>query len=425
MARLQSLASYGGRQKQHHSKSGWKIVLLSGMLTIFILLLFLLAVVPVISPSTGAEVADLLRAVVGPAPVALLESASYHFQDVFNQVRSQINGGQSEIQWASQPQSNTVTTTVVSTATPMPIPNTPPAIAKVPLAQNIPTTTPKATSAPSNAVVVDPPQIGWQAYGPETNGQPIMARTMQLLDPTRSYTGVALVRIDLSKLQLHMMPGNVEPAHPSGINQAIPDLGMIPPADQSSLIAAFNGGFKGVHGHFGMMVNGFTLLPPIDGLGTVAIYQDGHVAIGTWGTELTQTPDMIAFRQNCPPLIDAGQINPGLYLDNRKAWGYTGNSDITWRTGLGITQDGRYLIYAVGNGTSAATLAEALQNAGAYNAMQLDINQYYAHFYTYTPANDPAKGFTMTGEPLLAEMIYNPHLYLTPNARDFFYLTLK
>ncbi|MCL4530310.1 MAG: phosphodiester glycosidase family protein [Chloroflexi bacterium] len=425
MARLQTLSSYGGKQKQQRSRNGWKIVLLSGTLTILFALLFLLAIVPVISPSTGADVADLLRSIVGPAPVAALESTSYHFQDVFNQVRSQLSGGQSEIQWSSQPQSNTGTTAIPSTATPTAIPKTPPPAAEVPLIQNIPTAAPTAAPAPVNNVVADSPQIGWQAYGPEMNGQPIMARAMQMLDPTRSYTGVALVRIDLSRLQLHMMPGNIEPSHPSGINQAIPDLGMIPPADQSSLIAAFNGGFKGVHGRFGMMVNDFTLLPPIDGLGTAAIYQDGHVAIGTWGTDLTQTPDMIAFRQNCPPLIDAGQINPGLYLDNRKAWGYTGNSDVTWRTGLGITQDGRYLIYAVGNGTSAATLAEALQNAGAYNAMQLDINQYYAHFYTYTPASDPSQEFSMTGEPLLAEMIYNPHLYLTPNVRDFFYLTLK
>ncbi len=427
MARLQTLSSYDRGQKQRRPQNGWTIILLSGILTILCALLILLAIVPVISPSTGADVADLLRSIVGPAPVAALESVSYRFQDAFNQFRSQASGGQSEIQWSSQPQSNPDTITIPPTATPVATIKTPPPVAKFPLVQNVPSATPTAnpTVAPANNVVTDSPQIGWQAYGPVANGQPVMARAMQMLDPTRSYTGVALVRIDLSKLQLHMLPGNIEPSHPSGIYQAIPVLGMVPSKDQSNLIAAFNGGFKGVHGRFGMMVNDFTLLPPIDGLGTVAIYQDGHIAIGTWGTELTQTPDMIAFRQNCPPLIDAGQINPGLYLDNRKAWGYTGNSDVTWRTGLGITQDGRYLIYAVGNGTSASTLAEALQNAGAYNAMQLDINQYYAHFYTYTPANDPSQGFTMTGAPLLAEMIYNPHLYLTPNVRDFFYLTLK
>jgi hypothetical protein len=177
------------------------------------------------------------------------------------------------------------------------------------------------------------------------------------------------------------------------------------------------------------MVNGLTLLPPQDGLGTVALYRDGTVRMGSWGTDIAQTADMIAFRQNCPPLIDAGQINPGLYLNNRKAWGYTGNSDITWRTGLGLSQDGRYLIYAVGNGTSAAILAEALQHAGAYMAMQLDINQFYAHFYTYQylPTGDPAatQNFQLTGDRLLKEMINNPHLYLTPNPRDFFYLTLR
>ncbi len=275
-----------------------------------------------------------------------------------------------------------------------------------------------------NNVVTDPPQINWQAYGPDMNGVPIMARAIVMLDPQRSYTGVALVRIDLSMLQLHMMPGTIEPAHPSGIDLAIPNLGTVPPADQSNLIAAFNGGFNGVHGRYGMMADGVTLLPPQDGLATVAIYRDGHVAIGAWGTDINQTPDLIAFRQNCPPLIEAGQINPGLYRNNRKSWGYTGNSDITWRTGLGITQDGRYLIYAVGNGTSVSTLAEALQKAGAYNAMQLDINQYYAHFYTYRPASDPTQGFQLTGERLVEEMINNPHLYLTPNPRDFFYLTL-
>jgi hypothetical protein len=109
--------------------------------------------------------------------------------------------------------------------------------------------------------------------------------------------------------------------------------------------------------------------------------------MGAWEQDLNASPDMIAFRQNCPPLIDVGQINSGLTLENRKAWGYTGNTDITWRTGLGITHDGRYLIYAVGNGTSAQTLAEAFAQAGAYDAMQLDINQFYAHFNTYYPTN--------------------------------------
>jgi hypothetical protein len=254
-----------------------------------------------------------------------------------------------------------------------------------------------------------------------------MERALMLLDPNRSYAGVALVRMDLARLQLHIMAGSIEPAHPALISQLVPDAGIIPPADQNALVAAFNGGFKAVHGHYGMMVNGLTLLPPIPGLGTVAVYQDGHVAIRTWGKNIVLTPDMIAYRQNCPPLIEAGIVNPALSLDNRTPWGYTNNTDITWRTGLGITQDGHTLIYAVGNGTSAASLAGALHEAGAYAAIQLDINQYYAHFDTYAPVSSApdSQGFSVQGQRLLDQMINNPHLYLTPNVRDFFYLTLK
>jgi hypothetical protein len=246
-----------------------------------------------------------------------------------------------------------------------------------------------------------------------------------MLDAQRSYTAIALVRIDLSRLQLHMMPGIVEPAHPSGITKAIPDLGMVPTADQSHLVAAFNGGFKQEHGYYGMMTDGVTLLPPKTGIATVALYSNGQVRIGAWGTDIVQTPELIAFRQNCPPLVEAGQVNPDLYLNNRAAWGTTGNTDITWRTGLGITPDGRYLIYAVGNGTSVATLAEALKEAGAYMAMQLDINQYYAHFYTYQTVGAPnaSAPIQLTGDRLVAEMVNKPHLYLTPYPRDFFYLT--
>ena len=395
--------------------SGW-IVILTIMLTILGSLLIILTVVPVVSPSAGADVADMLRAVVGPGPVAILESKSFQLQDKFNQIRSQINGGHSQIALSSQSQSQ-----IEPTLAPAAQPATNDQNTPLPLSTQAIQNTPEGIIN----VISDAPLIGWQAYGPDVNGYPAMARVLLNLDPQRSYTAVALVRIDLSKLQLHIMPGYQEPGHPLQIVKAIPDLGMVPPADQNHLVAAFNGGFKRVHGHYGMMVSGITLLPPQDGLATVALYQDGRVQIGAWGTDINQTPDLVAFRQNCPPLIEAGKVNPGLYLDNRKAWGYTNNSDITWRTGLGITQDDRYLIYAVGNGTSVATLAEALQKAGAYMAMQLDINQYYAHFDTYQPTDgsNTSQGFRFTGERLVDEMIYNPHLYLSPYPRDFFYLT--
>ena len=404
---------------------GWRLFVLAVLATL-VLGTAALVVVPVVSPAAGADMADVLRSVVGPAPVAQLESISFWMHDLINRNLASAGLAAPRVAWASGTGSN-----------PMNLPGGinilhGKAAAKVePTAQ--PRTSGSSTSdaapvpgALSAAVLTASPQIGWQAYGPEVNGIPALARSMIMLDPQRSYAGVALVRMDLSVLSLHMTPGTIEPAHPSGIDQKLPSIGMVPPQADSTLVAAFNGGFKAVHGHYGMMVNGITLLPAQAGLATLAIYQDGRVRIGAWGTDITQTADLVSFRQNCPPLIDNGAINPLLSSDARGRWGFTNNQDITWRTAVGITRNGRFLIYAVGNGTNAEFLAQALQQAGANSAMQLDINQYYAHFVTYGPATaSSSNGDNLQAERLLQEMIDERQLYLTPGARDFFYVTAR
>jgi phosphodiester glycosidase len=379
----------------------WRFFALA-LLTTPLLLIASLVVVPAASPAIGAQLADLLRALVGPRPVTELESLSNHLRDEVNRYRFGGNRPQPQISWSASGQT----------------------LNRNPSASSVPTVLPGKVAAgplvPATNVVTAAPHIGWQAYGPAPHGIPLLARAIVMVDPQRSYAGVALVRIDLSQLKLHIMPGFVEPAHPSGIGRIIPNLGTVSPSDLSNLVAAFNGGFKSVHGHYGMMVNGLTLLKPINDMATVALYWNGDVQIGAWNRDILPSPDLIAYRQNCPPLIEAGQLNPALNTDASKAWGFTNNTDITWRTGLGITQDRRYLIYAVGNGTNVAFLAEALQKAGTYMAMQLDINQYYAQFVTYAHVNNQ-----LAGERLLTQMTVNPKLFLTPTIRDFFYLTLR
>ncbi len=368
-----------------------------------------LTVVPVVSPSTGAQIADVIRSTAGPQVVASIETISFRVQDAVNQFLSVHTGGQPQISFNQAP-------------VPLPAPL---------LRRAVPGPTPQAAPpspalntflAPASDVVSADPAIGWQPYGPQVNGAPVMAQALLTLDPSRPYAAIALVRIDLSKLQLHMVPGFLEPSHTAAVQNAIPNLGSMPSSDQSKLIAGFNGGFKAVNGHYGMGINGVILLPPQNGLATVALYSDGHVQIGTWGEDLFPSPDMVAYRQNCPPIIRNGQVTPQVNIDNPILWGDTiGNQEITWRTGLGITVDGRYLIYAVGNGTSVAYLAQALQEAGAYYAMQLDINRHYAHFVTYKASNSGA----LTAVQLLSQMESDPNLYLVPHSRDFFYLTTR
>ncbi len=371
-----------------------------------------LALIPALFPALGAATADLLRAVVGAGPVARLESASAWMRD--NLYRSLPLSSGPGVSWSSGsgPQASLpIGGPAPILPKPRPVPPTPAAVL---------VTGPSATPTPSLNALSAPPSIGWQAYGPAPDGVPLMARALLMVDASRSYAGVALVRMDLQRLQLHIMAGYIEPAHPSGIDKLIPDLGMVAPPERAGLIAAFNGGFKAIHGHYGMMVNQVTLLEPVDGMATIAVYQDGQVRLGAWGRGVGPSPDMIAFRQNCPPLIEDGRINPALSTNAGKAWGITNNTDATWRTAVGLSQDGRFLIYAAGNGTTAQFLAEALQRAGADNAMQLDINQYYAHFVTYSSG---ANG--LQASRLLEQMMDVPDLYLAPSVRDFFFVTLR
>ena len=374
-----------------------------------------IVVVPAVAPSTAGRSADILRVIIGPTAVAQLESVSFRIQDVINQYRYKISR-QPQISWnaTSQP----IASTPVSTL----------AVAE-PLKTIVPPTA-LATSVEVSATPTDPSSsdpsstLDWQPYGQLVNGKIVLKRALVTADPTRPYEAVALIRMDLTQLQLNIMPGIKDPVPMGDIPETIPNQGTVPPSQWNVLVAAFNGGFKAIHGKYGMMVDNVTLIDPINRIATVAVYKNGDVRIGVWGTDIMPSSDIIAYRQNCPPLIENGQITN--YVDNpsRQLWGMTQAADATWRTGLGITQDNRYLIYAVGNATTAPSLASALQAGGAYWAMQLDINSGYERFITYQP-NNSGTGLPLTPQPLLSEMKSDPSVYLTPSDRDFFYMTAR
>jgi hypothetical protein len=256
-------------------------------------------------------------------------------------------------------------------------------------------------------------------------GKPVMARTTLKPDPSRAYALAAVVRIDLSRTRLHLVAGTLEPIAAPGTPR-FPRPGVIPADVQAdgSLLAAFNGGFKAVNGHYGMMVAGETILPPIDNLATLALYQDGSLRIGAWGRDIMPSPDLMAYRQNCPLLVDAGQVNLAVDDGSRVEWGSTvHNLDTTWRSGLGISRDGQFLIYAAGSSLTVQSLADALQTAGAYYAMQLDINSVFTIFDTFQPAPDARSSHPVVAVKLLKQMVGGPRQFLVPDKRDFFYIT--
>jgi hypothetical protein len=237
---------------------------------------------------------------------------------------------------------------------------------------------------------------------------------------------VVLVAIPaVSRTRLHLVAGTLEPIAAPGTPR-FPCPGVIPAGVQAggSLLAAFNGGFKAVNGHYGMMVDGVTILLSIDNLATLALYQDGTIRIGAWGRDIMPVPDLVAYRQNCPLLVDVGQINPAVNDGSRFEWGSTvHNLDTTWRSGLGINRDGQFLIYAAGSSLTVQSLADALQTAGAYYAMQLDINSAFTIFDTFQPAPDAQSSHPVVAVKLLNQMVGGPKQFLVPDKRDFVYVT--
>ena len=214
-----------------------------------------------------------------------------------------------------------------------------------------------------------------------------------------------------------MVAGIDQPGGPLGKH----GTGTISAGDRQPgvLVAAFNGGFKYGDGAYGMMVDGTVYVPPIRGTGTIAITREGKVIIGNWGVDpalSAANTDLTAWRQNGPLLLDHGIINA--LTNNDSAWGKTLDSVHTWRSGIGVTQNGT-LIYASGNAITAKTLAEAFRAAGAMAAIQTDINPYWVRAFTY--GRDTAGQLTIGR--LRHSMQGSGWEYLRGDARDFFYLT--
>jgi hypothetical protein len=386
-----------------------------GMVSLLALMALGLALWAHADPTLVPEAVDLARGVVGPGPVAQVETWVFQIEDAIRQAHYQATGVQPPVGWAAPaatlPPTHAHAGTNTASALPMP-PLTHPHTGA-----NSPPALPAPAALPPRGSTGTPDQSIWSPYITTADGQPVLERASVAPDPERPYVQAALVRIDLQQAQLHLVAGTQEPA--SSVHVARP--GRIPSADQARLIAAFNGGFKAVNGAFGMAVNGTTLLPPQDGLATLAMYRDGSVRLGVWGTDIQQTPDLAAFRQNCPLLVDNRQITALAESDDPTLWGTTVKNKIaTWRSGLGLSADGRYLMYVAGDGLTVPTLAQSLVDAGAYRGMQLDINSSWPRFVTYAATR---AGSAPIATKLLDGKLGDTHQFLTADSRDFFYLT--
>jgi hypothetical protein len=398
------------------------------------------------SPETGAQGADWLRNLIGNKPVAELEAFVFTIQDKFHHLVYNVEQTTPSAPWdvsnisVETPQNTPSLSLVTTTPTPFGVAqnSTSPAGAGTPVKASLPgaTGTPNAVFAnlaqpelptPTQAPWVpsplaplgDIPDEGlWAPYIKNTADSIVAYRTFLQPDTERPYVTVGIVAFDLTRTHLHYELGSLEPV----TTVDVPRTGQIPEADRSpgNLLAAFNGGFKTIHGYYGVFADGTVLVPPIDGMGTLAIYKDGSIRIGEWATDQSYTPDMVVYRQNCPLMVHNGEINPQVYNNSVNDWGGTISGNIvTFRSGIGISQDEKTLYYFAGNTLTMPALANAMKDAGAYEAMQMDINNYYVFFTSFE-----LQGGQLTSIPLLPkEMIDNLNRYFDGFSHDFFYFT--
>jgi hypothetical protein len=215
-----------------------------------------------------------------------------------------------------------------------------------------------------------------------------------------------------------LVPGSTEPG---GIWSHPP---YVTPPELQYLVAAFNGGFRFDDARGGIYLEGKWGVAPVGGAASFAIYQNGHINIGAWGTQINMTPNVVAVLQNVVLLVNNGQLAPSATYTDNAYWGYTlGGGYVVPRSGIGVTADGA-LVYVAGPALTAKSLAESLQRAGAVRAMTLDINPEWVTFNFYShAAGHPAE---LSGTKLYPSMQRSADRYLPPvyEARDFFEVLL-
>lgn len=368
-------------------------------------------------PGFGPALADGVRAVLGPSVVAWIEDTAYGLADDINVWRHKDDAPETfwDVPASAQalgPADAPMVAPPASGSAAAVAPPTPPGASFPPPRFEPPFPT---VASPADGVWLE------LAEGRRDNDPPYLAKTIVHPDKKRPFAAVAVVAIDLPRIQLRLIAGTTEPLSEKVTLAERP--GLIPTADQPDLIAVFNGGFKALHGQYGMMLGGKIFLPPRDIACTVGLYRDGTVQIRTWPNIQSTQSDMVAYRQTPPCLVEQGVLNNKL-TESTKNWGATVSGEtVIRRSAIGIDASGKTLFYALGEAVSAQSLAQAMQAVGARDAAQLDVNYAYPRFLFFDHPPAAERRAVMS---LVPHVDYRSLDYVKePSPRDFFYITRR
>lgn len=225
-----------------------------------------------------------------------------------------------------------------------------------------------------------------------------------------------IASIDQRLVKFSLRPGTEDPGSaPGGGNWGVPDY--IPAGQRTGVLATFNGGFKLDAAGGGFYLNGMYHGSLVNGAASIVYYKNGAIKIGAWGRDFSMNSRIQGVRQNLSLLVDHGQVSPNANSAVKTSnWGATlGGGYWVWRSGIGITRDGR-IIFVYGQALDAQDLGKLLKQAGAIEGMQMDINPEWMKFDYYQADGHPSDP---TPVPLLPNQQANPYSYYTPSTRDF------
>jgi len=243
------------------------------------------------------------------------------------------------------------------------------------------------------------------------NSEPAIFGTFLRPDKVHTSYVAGIVSMDQRLVSFQLRPGAEDPG--PGNWHAQP---WIPPGTRTGLLATFNGGFKLDTSGGGFYLNGVTRGTLTKGAASVVYYRNGTIKIGVWGRDVSMTPDVVGVRQNLKLIVDHGRVPAAVNNDVLTTWGATlGGGYYVWRSGLGITADGR-IIFVYGPALDVQELAGLLQRAGAVEALQLDINPYWMSYEYYQAKGHPTDPAPVNLLPTQQQTAYR---YYSAYSRDF------
>jgi hypothetical protein len=264
----------------------------------------------------------------------------------------------------------------------------------------------------------------WRPAGRLVDGKPAVYETMLVPPGGTERAGIAWM--DASLLSARLYSGSVSPG-----GGPYKYTAPVSRTAASSLVAAFNGGFKMEDAHGGYYTEGRLIDPLVRGAASLVIYANGSVTVGAWGSDVAMTPSVVAVRQNLFPLVVNGRPSARASTRTWRVWGGTcpcgpgqHGVDHQWRSGLGVTADGA-LVYVVGPLLDPLQVADLLVRAGAVRGMQLDINPSWPVFASFRPATADGLAAPSNGTSLI-DTPRGPATFFSPAyARDFITMSAR